>query len=180
MRTLWGITCLAVVLVACAGGRLTLSEYGERTEALVADLVEEIDAIDAEWKLQEPTVEGAQTYLEQRVGARVEFLEHLRDLEPPEQLAEMHEAAFDRFSALNAAEETLEASVATFETTAEIDQMWDSPEGLAALAALDGVIELCLATQTELDATQDRETFRDVPWIPNEMKEVVSVAFGCS
>jgi hypothetical protein len=33
--------------------------------------------------------------------------------------------------------------------------------------------------QSRLDATAEREIFAEVPWLPGEMKEVVSLIVGC-
>jgi hypothetical protein len=38
---------------------------------------------------------------------------------------------------------------------------------------------LCLAAQAEFDDTEERTALAEVPWIPQELKEVVTVAFGC-
>ena len=63
-----------------------------------------------------------------------------------------------------------------------IDDHWqwvDTPEGRAADAVLEEVYEFCRSSQAEYDATRDRESLNDLPWVPSEMREVVKVAFGC-
>ena len=42
--------CCAVVLAACGGGSLTLSEYAAEAEDLVEVLEAEFDALDTEWE----------------------------------------------------------------------------------------------------------------------------------
>jgi hypothetical protein len=37
------------------------------------------------------------------------------------------------------------------------------------------MVPLCLEIQSRLDATAESEIFAEVPWIPGEMKEVVSL-----
>ncbi len=95
--------CLAVILVACGGEGLALSEYAAQSEDLVTVLVERIDAADEEWESQVPTVERARAHLESRIEARVELLKHLQSLDPPDLLEDIHIAALDRFNRLNAA-----------------------------------------------------------------------------
>jgi hypothetical protein len=63
--------------------------------------------------------------------------------------------------------------------SAEHWQRVDTPEGRAAEAIPEGVFAFCRASQADYDATSDRAPLPDVPWIPSEMSEVVSVAFGC-
>ena len=60
-----------------------------------------------------------------------------------------------------------------------VDAIWQTEEGVAALAANENAIELCYAAQAELDRTQARTDLDDASWMPSDMKEVVRVAFGC-
>ena len=54
-------------------------------------------------------------------------------------------------------------------------------EAFLATEALDEeAVALCQVAQAEFDATADREVFGEMPWIPSELREVVSVAFGCT
>jgi hypothetical protein len=170
---------LAVVLVACGGGSLTLSEYASQSEALVTELLTQLDTLDAEWESQIPTPEGARTYWNHRLEARVEFLEGIHALDPPEEVADLHETALDLFNRLTTAEEALAARVNSLETIIGHGPWWDMPEGQAARAVDEEAVAICHAAQADFDATQDRESFEDVPWIPEEMKTVVQVAFNC-
>ena len=181
MRSRWVGILLAAVLVACGGGgRLSVSEYAAATESLVATLTSRFDALQAEWSSKVPTLEGAQSYFDSRIEIRQDLLGGLRALEPPVELADLHETAIDLFTKVNTAEEALAARVAGFRNAAEFEQMWETPEGQAAQAALEDVLALCGATQAEFDATTDREAFGDLPWVPPEMKEVIHVAYHCS
>jgi hypothetical protein len=83
------------------------------------------------------------------------------------------------FGRITAADETLAERVKTFETIDDHWQWVDTPEGQASDALLEEVYAFCRASQADYDATKDREALKDVPWIPSEMSEVVSVAFGC-
>ena len=68
---------------------------------------------------------------------------------------------------------------ATATTSAELDALWEGPETTAVEAAEAQGVLLCLAAQAEFDATEERDQLEDVPWIPPDMKEVISVALGC-
>lgn len=173
-----GVLCV-VVLAACGGGSLTLSEYAAEAEDLVEVMAAEFGALDAEWESQPPSLEGARRYWEGRLAIRAEFLEAVRTLNPPDAVEAQHEAALDVFGRITAADETLAARVATFESIAEHWEWVDTPEGEAAEAVLEEVFAFCRASQAEFDATKDREALVDIPWLPSEASEVVSVAFGC-
>jgi len=179
LRRLWAGACLVVVVAACGGGSLTLSEYAEQAEKLVTVGRERIDALDAERESRIPTLEGGWTYWDRRMEARVELLEGFQALDPPDEAVELHRGVVDLFRRLTAAEEVLAARVATFETIADLEQMWETPEGQVARAADEELFAICHVAQAELDATEEREVFANVPWIPSEMKEVVRVTLGC-
>jgi hypothetical protein len=168
-----------VILVACGGGSLTVSEYAAEAEALVAVLEARFESLDTEWESKTPTPEGARAYWDGRLAVRAEFLQGVRALDPPDELAELHAAALDVFSRITAADEALAARVATFETVTEHWQWVDTAEGQAAEAVLEEVFAFCRASQAEFDATEERESLEDVPWLPPEMTEIVKVAFGC-
>ncbi len=91
----------------------------------------------------------------------------------------MHATALDLFSRITAADETLAARVATFETVTDHGQWLGTPEAHAVDAVLGEVYSFCRESQDDFDATEDRRSFEDVPWIPPEMKAIVKVAFGC-
>ena len=171
--------CLTVVLGACSGGTLAPSEYAGQAEGLVAEMEAQFASIDSVWESQVPTVDGARSYWEQRLEIRAEFLEGVRSLKPSEGIADQHAAALDVFERITAADEAVAARVATFDGVTDHWQWVDTPEGQAAEAVLEDVFEFCRASQEEFDATADRESLEDVPWVPPEMKEAIKVAFGC-
>ncbi len=171
--------CLALVLVACGGGSLTLSEYGEQGEQLVIEVSERVDALDAELVSESQTVESVGTYWDERVEARRGFSEGLEALKPPDEAAELHAVVVDIFRRLTDAEEALAVHVTSLATVSEPAEWWVTPEGQAASAVDDEVTQICAVAQGAFDETVDREAVADVPWMPPEMKEVVRVAFGC-
>lgn len=180
MRTLqvWVAVGLAAMLVACGGGP-SLSEYAEEGEELTATLLEGLEALDATFTSQDPTVESVQEYWTGRLALRTEFLEGIQRLEPPQGLVELHERALDIFSRVVDTETALAARVTTLATPTDPSQWWDAPEGRAVLAVDEEAIAICHAAQAGFDATQEREVLSDVPWVPSEMRDSVRVAFGC-
>jgi len=171
------IGILLVASAACSGGP-TLPEYAEEVEALVSTMNARLDELDAAVE-GEQDLPSVKQYAQQRVDARTDFLDGLRDLEPPDEVADLQTVALGIMERLVEAEAILADRVMTLESTDEIDSIWDTPEGVAARSADAEAVELCLAAQSEFDETADRSDLKDVPWIPPEMKAVVVVAFGC-
>jgi hypothetical protein len=180
MGARWAAVCaVSLLATCCGGGSPSLAEYAEEGEELTTTVIAQIATLDAEWETQEPTLEGAREYWDRRVAVRVEFLEGIQELDPPDGLVELHETALDLFSRLVDAEEALAARVAAFESPTGPDGWWDTPEGRAARAVDEEAIAICQAAQASFDATQERQVLSDVPWVPSEMRESVRVAFGC-
>jgi hypothetical protein len=172
--------CLsAAILAACGGGPLTLSEYAGQAETLVGRMEAQFTVLDAAWESQTPSLEGALDYWDDRLAIRAEFLNGIDALVPPDAVAEQHAAALDVFTRFKEADEALAARVATMDDVTEHRQWLNTPEAEASLALLEEVYAFCRASQAEYDATREREGLANVPWLPSEMTEVVSVAFGC-
>ena len=171
--------CLAAALAACGGGTLTLTEYAAEAEELVSVMEADFARLDTEWLSRPPELDRARDYWDGRLTIRYAFLEAVAELEPPEAVVDQHQAALDVFGRVTTADEALAARVERFEEITDHWQWEDTPEGQAAEALLEEVFAFCRASQAEYDATQDRAALQDVPWIPSEMSEVVSVAFGC-
>lgn len=170
---------LAVAIAGCGSGELTLSEYASEVEALVAEMESRFASIDAEWVAEPPSVDRAAEYWEDRLEIRDDFLDAIRELNPPEEVEAMHAQSIDIFTKITQADVALRAKAESF---TELDSHWqwvDTPEGRASDAVLEDVFVFCRASQDEFDETRDRESLAEMPWIPSEMKEVVRVAFGC-
>lgn len=170
---------LATTATACGGGSLTVAEYAAEVEALVAEMASQFEAIDEEWTSQPASAGRAEDYWEDRLAIRTEFLDGVKDLNPPDEVAGMHQQSIDVFSRITAADEALAARTAQFETVNDHWQWVDTEQGRAAEAILDEVYAFCRASQAEFDATEGREVLDDIAWIPSEMTQAVSVAFGC-
>ncbi len=179
MRRTSSVVCLVLFLVACGGGPLTLEEYGARAQDLVTAVTVRIDDLDADLESYAQTADGTAGYWDNRLDARVEFLEGLEALDPPEEAAELHEVVVVLFSRLNDSEAALAEHVATMAPGIGAAAWWDTPEGRAAAAVDEEVSTICHVAQGQFDQTERRDAFGDMPWIPTEMKAAVRVAFGC-
>lgn len=180
MRAIVGAMCLVLAAVGCGSGGPTLSEYAEEGEALVVSMHRTIDPLDAAFEAETRTLEGVQAYFRAKQAARYDFIDRFRDLEPPEDAVEMHEAALGLIVELAAAEEAVADWVAGLEDPDELSMLWETPEARAMQAIDQEAIALCQAAQADLDATADREAFVDYPWISPDLQEVVQVFLGCT
>ena len=178
MRRAATIAAIIVTIAACGSGELTLTEYAESVEELVAEREADFRDLDAEWVSQPPSMDRALEYWDGRLDIREDFLEGVEELTPPERILSQHEAALDVFARMTAADEALAGTVAGWTSIADHWQWVNTPEGQAADAILVEVYEFCRSSQAEYDATLEGEGFDDTPWISNAV-EVVKVAFGC-
>lgn len=179
LRSIRAVVCLALFVAACGGGSLNLSEYNVEGTAVATEMEQRIYSLDAEWDSQTQTVERARSYWDQRLEARVAALERFRALDPPDEIAELHEAGLGLFSKLTAAEEALAVRVASFETVTDREQWWSTAEGKAVRAVDDEIDAFCHVFQAAYDATMKRMILSGVPWIPSDMKEAVQIDIGC-
>ncbi len=179
LRRVWAGVCLVFVAAACGGGDLSLSEYNAQGGAVSATMEARIATLDTEWDAQTSTVEGARTYWDRRLTARVEALEGFRALDPPDVVANLHGTGLDLFIKLVAAEEDLAVRVASFESVTEPGQWWATAEGMAALDVQHDIDAFCQVFQSVYDATIERAVVSDLLWIPADMKEIVQIDLGC-
>lgn len=173
---LWA--CLAGIVAAGCSGAATLSEYAAQAEALVAEMNGTLDELEAVVE-SDPSLAATKRYATERVEARRAFVAGMSELEPPEEAADLHEAALAIMDRLAQAEAVLADRVAELTTNVGIDGIWNTPEGMAAREADAAAVALCQSAQSTFDETAVRAELGDVPWVPPEMKEVVIVTFGC-
>jgi hypothetical protein len=179
MRRLGVILACAAGIAACSSATLSLAEYAETVEGLVAGMEDGFLSIDGAWEAREPSAEGAAEYWGRRLEIRADFLESVRSLDPPDAILSMHRQAVDVFERITEADRALAARVATFSS---IDEHWswvETPEGRAADAVLEEVYAFCRASQDQFDLSEQAQALEDAPWVPAEMQQVVKVAFGC-
>ena len=174
-RILTLVVALGLAGSACSSS-MTLGEYAEEIEHLIATMNQRIDDGEAEVAV-DPTLERAQSYAIDRLDARHDFIEALDALEPPAEVADLHATALDIFTRLVAAETVLADLVMVADSFEEADAVWITSQGEAFRKLDEEALALCAVVQADFDATQQREAFADMPWIPPEMKEVIAVAF---
>jgi hypothetical protein len=167
-----------VAMIAACGGGISTKEYATEIEGLAETMNGRLDQLDAEIE-QNASLEALHSYARERVAARYAFAEGLEGLEPPADVEDLHTTALGIFRRLADAEALLAERVYELTTNIGVDAVWQSPEGVAARAADEEAVALCLSAQSDFDKTHLRRELGDVPWVPPEMKEVIIVTFGC-
>jgi len=167
--------CIVFVFTACGGGALSLTEYSELFQSASFAITDEFDVLEAQWA-SATTVEDGKEVLDRAVAIRTDMQNSLTDLDPPEAFADFHGVLVEQLGRILAVQE---AWAVRAETAGSLDELKESPEAVAYWALDAEMRPLCLELQSRLDATAEREIFAEVPWIPGEMKEVVSLALGC-
>ncbi len=173
---------LALMLLAtsCSSGPW-LTDYAKEVELLVTTMGSDLDAIDADLDSSEPSVEVIGAYGRNRIEIRTTFLAAFEELaEPPREAADIHAAALEAIRNLVAAEQAVFEQASVITDLEEIGRLWETPAGQAARIADEQAIAICQAAEAAINSTQDRQQFVGMPWVPTELQEVVSVAFGCT
>jgi hypothetical protein len=176
------VATVCILLVSgCGGGEISLTEYVDRindVEYRASRQAEELVA-NAE-QITDLTPQDLQAGLEQAYAIRTEVKDATDDIEPPEQVADMHELIFDWHTRFIDIEQALAARVGTAEDTAtDWAELSSSSEMAAYRTAIVEGKEVCDEFQAQLDATAERGDFADVPWLPTQLKEVVVAVLGC-
>jgi hypothetical protein len=175
MRRALASACIVFVFAACGGGTLSLTEYSELFQSASFAVTDEFDVLEAEWA-SATTVEDGKEVLDRAVAIRTDMQNSLTELDPPEALADFHG---DLVALLGRILAATEAWAVRAETAGSLDELQTSSEALAYWDLDANVGPLCLEFQSRLDATAERKIFAEVPWVPGEMKEVVSLVVGC-
>ncbi len=173
----WALASAGIVLViaACGGGTLSLTEYSERAQSLALVMFDEFDVLEPQWA-SATTVEEGEEVLDRSVAVRTDLQNGLTELNPPEAFADLHADLVELLGRILAAQEAWAARADTADT---LDELRTSPEAIAYWDLDAQMGPLCLELQSRLDATAERAIFAEVPWIPDEMKEVVGLVMGC-
>ncbi|MBT8194310.1 MAG: hypothetical protein KJP22_12970 [Acidimicrobiia bacterium] len=170
---------LALFAGACGSGP-SLTDYAAELEALVTSHNVDMDANDDEIENGPATVESIRDYATTRMSLRNGFRTQLEAIEPPDEAADLHAAAVDAITALVAAEQELFDVANTSDDLETLENLWTSPAGEAARAADAKAIEICQAAEAAINSTEERQALVGMPWVPSELQEVVTVAFGCT
>ena len=170
---------VGVVAFACGGGP-SLGEYASEVEGLVVPMNAALDELQTRVESGGGAPEDQVAYWDARVAIRRAFLEDLEDIVPADEAEVLHEAAFEAISRLLAAERAYAAAVREASSPAEVAAIEAGPLGAAFRSADAETIAICRAANDELAETESRKMFRDVLWVPDELREVVDVAFRCT
>jgi len=175
MRQALASACIVFVFAACGGDTLSFAEYSELFQSSSFEVTDEFDVLEAEWE-SATTVEDGKEVLDRVVALRTDMQNSLTELDPPEALADFHG---DLVALLGRILAATEAWAVQAETAGSLDELQTSSEALAYWDLDANVGPLCLELQSRLDATAERKVFAEVPWVPGDMKEVVSLVVGC-
>jgi hypothetical protein len=173
------LTGLAILLVACGGGP-SLGEYAAEIEGMVGAMNSRLDAADARLSAGTRDLPALLAYVDERLAARNDFLAVFTEVTPAEEVEVLHEAARGVITRLVAAETAFASAAHQVTDVAEFDALEGGPLGAAARAADEEAIAICRAANDRLAATESRRLFADVLWVPEELREVVDVALGCT
>lgn len=183
MRTVTGLLCTAVILASCGGGETTLTEYvsqvneaAERAGETAAELISEgvLGAEVTPGQLQAGIERGLQEI-------RIPLQESVDAIDPPDQVAALHERLWSWHAGFIDIEQALAERVGETTDTAEgWSALSNSPEMVSYRSSVAEGKQLCVGFQADLDATEQRGAFEDAPWIPGQLKEVVTAALGCN
>jgi hypothetical protein len=175
MRRTLASACIVFVFAACGGGTLSLTEYSKLLQSASFAMSDEFDVLEAQWA-SVTTVEDGKEVLDGAVAIRTDMQNSLTDMDPPEALADFHEDLVALLGRILAAQQ---AWAVRAETAGSLDELQTSSAALAYWELDAQMAPVCLELQSRLDATTEREIFAEVPWIPGEMKEVVSLFVSC-
>jgi hypothetical protein len=176
MRRAVASACIVFVIAACGGGTLSLTEYSKLLQSATFAMNDEFDVLEAQWA-SATTAEDGKEILDRAVAIRTDLQNSLTELDPPEALADFHG---DLVALLGRILAATEAWAFRAETAGSLDELKESSEALAYWDLDAEIGPLCLELQPSLDdVTTERETFAEVPWIPGEMKEVLSLFVSC-
>jgi hypothetical protein len=173
--------CFAVLLAGCSGGEISLTEYVDRLNAIELQASQQGDALANQAEQTDNfTPQDLQAILQGARAIRIDVKEATDGIEPPNQVADVHNLVFDWHTRFISIEKALAVRAGTAADTAvDWEKLSNSPEMEAYRAAIAEGKQACIDLQARLDATEERGAFVDVPWIPNEMQEVVERLLGC-
>jgi hypothetical protein len=178
----FGAACLALALFGCSGGEVSLTEYVDQINAAAepasrrgAELIAEAEAVT------DFTPQLLQTGLDRGLQEiRIPLQEAVEDIDPPDQISELHDLMWEWHAEFIAVEGALAARAGeAADTAAGWEALSDSTEMAAYRNALAAGKRACTAFQSELDATEARGAFAETPWIPGDLKEIVNAVLGC-
>lgn len=187
LRRVLVVGLLAVVAASCGGGELSMSDYTERV-AVVVDRASQqygelVTSPQGAVLIAEPeetmnlSPQDLQIALERVREIEAEVEESIAAIEPPEQVAELHNRFFTFGEGFISAQEALATRAGT---AADWEELSESSEMNAYRAALAKDKQDCVDFRAELNAiSEQRGDLTETPWIPSDLKEVFRVFLGC-
>lgn len=187
VRRVLALTCLAVVVTSCGGGELSMTDYTERVSVIVDRASEQYGAlvtspqgavlIAEPEQIRDFAPQDLEAALERVRQIEAEVEESIAEIDPPDQIAEIHHLFFDFDDGFISAQEALAIRAGT---AVDWDELSESPEMIAYRAALAQDKQKCFNFRAQLNAISDqREDLAGTPWIPGDLKEVFAVFLGC-
>ena len=170
---------VALGLVACGEESPTLADYADEVEPAVAIMRTRILATDDALAQPASSLDEAEDIWRERAAAREEFLDTLATIAPPEQAASLHGAAEDIVARLAEVEGDVADQIRDYEELPELGQLGTTPAFRDFISVNEEATTVCLAAQGMFDETTQREVLAGMPWLTDEMAEVVEVVFGC-
>ena len=156
LRGVWAGACLAFVVTACSGAEMSLTEYVDRLNVIVdrARLQYEVLVTSPQGGvlIAEPdqlsgfSPQDLQMAFEQVREIEAEVDQATAAIDPPKQVAELHELFFDFDNDFISAQEALAARAGT---AAEWNELSESPEMAAYRSALAEDKQHCFDVQAE-------------------------------
>jgi hypothetical protein len=123
-----------------------------------------------------PTMVDLRVMLDANVALRADVDKALRDLEAPEEIADLHDGWTAWHWQLFAAETAQAARAAT---AVSLDEFLQSSELKAWATALQEGSVLCDEVERRLNDTEAAELFADTAWMPSDLTDVVHAVVGC-
>jgi len=164
-----------LLLSGCGGGALSLTEYVDRLNTVNDRLNPQAEVLISDLE-RSTTPREVSTTMERMAALRVESVQAAEALDPPEQVADLHQLFLSWEKRLLPIEEAFAARAGT---VAGWEELLESAEVAAYRTALVEGKQGCIEFQARLDATSDRGVFADTPWIPSALSEIVSARLGC-
>ena len=152
---------------------MSLTEYVDRLNAVNDELNQRAEFLISDLEGSTTPLDVAVT-MSRMAALRIESVQAAEALDPPEQIAGLHQLFVSWEKRLLPIEEALAAR-------AGVVAGWE--ELFAELADYRSALvegkQGCIEFQARLDATADRGVFADEPWIPNALGEIVAARLGC-
>jgi hypothetical protein len=177
-----------LVVTACTSGELSVTEYVEEVNAIVNRASQRYEAVASDGRgavlvangarLADFTPQDLSEAFQEVRELEAELENAIGEIEPPAQIADLHNLMFDFDDGFFDAQEAMAERARTATSWSELSA---SPEMEAYRVALAKDKKECEDTEAELNAVSERrEAFADTPWVPGELNAMFQAVLGCS